>query len=115
MTSAYRRSRSELPSFVLRLYVTGRDPSSVRAIANIEEVLREYLPNGSTLDIVDILRHPQRGVRDQILVVPTLVKLIPAPVRRIFGDLSDREQLLAGLGLTSSDRRTGQRGEEESK
>ena len=107
MTQVERRMRRRLPGFVLRLFIADHDPSAVNASSIIEEVVREYLPRGSTLEIIDILSDPQRGVEDGILVTPTLIKVAPAPVRRIFGDLSDRPKLLGALGLTESDRRAG--------
>ncbi len=72
----------------------------MRAIANLEAVCREFLPDGCELEIIDILREPQRGLGDKIMVTPTLIKVAPPPVRRIFGDLSDRARLLDALGLT---------------
>ena len=86
--------------FVVRLYVADRESTAVRAIANLEAVCREFLPNGCELEIIDILREPQRGLDDSIMVTPTLIKLAPPPVRRIFGDLSKRGRLLDALGLT---------------
>ena len=107
MSQVERRLRRRLAAFVLRLYVANHDVTSVKATTIIEQVLRDYLPHGSTLDVVDILSDPQRGVDDGILVTPTLIKLAPSPLRRIFGDMSDRPKLLAALGLAESDRRPG--------
>ena len=87
-------------SFVVRLYVADREATAVRAIANLEALCREFLPNGCELEIIDILREPQRGLDDNIMVTPTLIKLAPRPVRRIFGDLSNRGRLLDAMGLT---------------
>jgi len=86
--------------FVLRLYVADRESTAVRAMANLEAMCREFLPDGCDLEIIDILREPQRGLGDKIMVTPTLIKVAPPPVRRIFGDLSDRARLLDALGLT---------------
>ncbi len=72
----------------------------MRAMANLEAMCREFLPDGCKLEIIDILREPQRGLGDNIMVTPTLIKLAPQPVRRIFGDLSNRGRLLDALGLT---------------
>jgi circadian clock protein KaiB len=69
-------------------------------MANLEAMCREFLPDGCKLEIIDILREPQRGLGDNIMVTPTLIKLAPQPVRRIFGDLSNRGRLLDALGLT---------------
>ncbi len=86
--------------FALRLYVADRESTAVRAMANLEAMCREFLPDGCDLEIIDIMREPQRGLDDNIMVTPTLIKLAPLPVRRIFGDLSDRGRLLDALGLT---------------
>ncbi len=86
--------------FVVRLYVADQESTAVRAIANLEAVCREFLPDGCELEIIDILREPQRGLADNIMVTPTLIKLAPPPARRIFGDLSNRARLLDALGLT---------------
>jgi circadian clock protein KaiB len=86
--------------FVVRLYVADRELTAVRAIANLEALCREFLPDGCELEIIDILREPQRGLDDNIMVTPTLIKLAPPPARRIFGDLSNRARLLDALGLT---------------
>src|SRR5207253_11086179 len=87
-------------SFVVRLYVADREATAVRAIANLEALCREFLPRGCELEIIDILREPQRGLDDSIMIAPTLSKLAPPPVRRIFGDLSTRGRLLDAMGLT---------------
>src|SRR2546426_162396 len=86
--------------FVVRLYVADGEATAVPAIPNLEALSREFLPNGCELEIIDILRGPQRGLDDSIMVPPTLIKLAPPPVRRIFGDLSNRGRLLDALGLT---------------
>jgi len=95
-----RKRRDRREPFVLRLYVADRESTAVRAMANLEAMCREFLPDGCKLEIIDILREPQRGLGDNIMVTPTLIKLAPQPVRRIFGDLSDRGRLLDALGLT---------------
>ena len=98
MTMERRPDRRE--PFVVRLYVADREATAVRAIANLEAFCREFLPDRCELEIIDILREPQRGLNDSIMVTPTLIKLAPPPVRRIFGDLSNRGRLLDALGLT---------------
>jgi circadian clock protein KaiB len=95
-----RKRRDRREPFVLRLYVADRESTAVRAMANLEAMCREFLPDGCKLEIIDILREPQRGLYDNIMVTPTLIKLAPQPVRRIFGDLSNRGRLLDALGLT---------------
>ncbi len=83
----------------LRLYVTGRSPNSVRAIENLRLVCEQYLAGQYDIEIVDLLENPRLAADDQILAVPTLVKKLPPPIRKIVGDLSDTDRLLVGLQL----------------
>lgn len=84
---------------VLRLFVTGATPRSVRAIENLREVLESELPGRYDLEVIDIYQHPEAASEHQVIAAPTLVKLFPEPVRRIIGDLSDVERVLRGLGI----------------
>jgi circadian clock protein KaiB len=84
---------------VLRLYVTGKTPSSLRAIANVKEVCEQYLPGRYQLLVIDIYQQPVLAEEDQILVAPTLVKRSPGAPRKIIGDLSNRDRVLKGLDL----------------
>ena len=83
----------------LRLYVTGRSPNSVRAIENLQLACEQYLAGQYHIEIVDLLENPRLAADDQILAVPTLVKKLPPPIRKIVGDLSDTDRLLVGLQL----------------
>ena len=85
--------------YVLRLYVTGPSTRSRRAIVNILDLCREALPGRYDLDVIDIQHDPALAKEAEILASPTLVKLLPLPLRRIIGDMSDRDVLLVGLGL----------------
>ena len=87
------------PKHVLRLYVTGSTTRSTRAIENLRHVLETELPNSYDLEVVDVYEHPEAAAEHQILAAPTLIKLQPEPVRRIIGDLSDRQRVLRGLDL----------------
>lgn len=89
----------EADRHVLRLFVTGATPRSTRAIENLRHVLERELPGRYELEIIDIYQDPQAARTYQILAAPTLVKLLPEPVRRIIGDLSDVERVLHGLGV----------------
>ena len=91
---------------VLRLYVTGSSPRSVRAIANIRKICDEHLQGCHDLEIVDISQHPQLARREQILAAPTLVKMLPLPSRRFVGDMSQFERILLGLGLRDAPKKT---------
>jgi circadian clock protein KaiB len=85
--------------YLLRLYVTGLTPKSVQAIANIKRICAEHLEGRYTLEVIDLYQQPERAREAQIIAAPTLVKELPAPLRRIIGDLADREQVLVGLDL----------------
>ena len=89
------------PPYVLRLFVTGTTARSARAISNLRRVCEERLRGAYVLEVIDIYQHPSAAKEHQIVAAPTLVKMRPLPVRRIIGDLADREHLLAGLGLQS--------------
>ena len=83
----------------LRLYVAGTSPKSLRAIQNAKEICDEHLAGRYELEIIDIFQQPTLAKDDQILAVPTLIKRLPAPLRRFIGDLSDRKVVLVGLDL----------------
>jgi circadian clock protein KaiB len=85
--------------YVLRLYVTGQTPNSVRAIANIKAICEEHLKGRYNLQVVDIYQQPQLAKDEQILAAPTLIKKLPLPLRRLVGDLSTTERVLLGLDL----------------
>ena len=83
----------------LRLYVTGLTPRSVQAIANLKRICAEYLEGRYLLEVIDLYQQPERAREAQIIAAPTLVKELPAPLRRIIGDLADRERVLVALDL----------------
>lgn len=85
--------------YVLRLYVTGMTPRSTEAIATIRAICEERLRGRYDLEVIDIYQHPQLAKDEQIVAVPTLVKKLPAPLRRFIGNLSDVERVLMGLDL----------------
>ncbi|MEZ4241019.1 MAG: circadian clock protein KaiB [Myxococcota bacterium] len=85
--------------YVLRLYITGRTPSSQLALANLKRICREELQDRFELEVVDVLEHPQLAEHEKILATPTLVRRLPPPLRKIIGDLSDTERVLLGLDL----------------
>jgi circadian clock protein KaiB len=91
--------------YVLRLYVAGQTPRSVRSVANIKRICEEYLRGRYVLDVVDLYQQPQLAHDHQIIAVPTLIRKSPPPVRRIIGDLSDTERVLARLSLPDIDER----------
>jgi circadian clock protein KaiB len=83
----------------LRLYVAGQSPKSVRAVDNLRRVCEEHLAGRYTIELVDLMEHPHLARGDEIIAVPTLVRRLPEPMRRIIGDLSDTERVLVGLQL----------------
>jgi circadian clock protein KaiB len=87
------------PRYELRLYVAGMTPRSARAVANIKEICEEHLKGRYTLKVIDLYQQPKLAEGHQIVAVPTLIKKLPVPLRRIIGDLSDRERVLIGLDL----------------
>ena len=83
----------------LRLYVAGQTPKSLRALANLKEICETYLAGKYHIEIIDLLANPQLASGDQILALPTLIRKLPEPVRKIIGDLSNTERVLVGLDL----------------
>jgi circadian clock protein KaiB len=90
--------------YVLRLYITGMTPRSMRAAMNIKEICEKHLKGRYELEIVDILRSPVLAQGEQIIAAPTLVKKLPLPLRKFIGDLSDTERVLLGLDLVEKGR-----------
>jgi circadian clock protein KaiB len=85
--------------YVLRLYVTGMTPRSGRAVKNLRAICNEYLDGQYDLEIIDIYQQPVLTKGEQIIAAPTLIKKLPLPMRRIIGDMSDRERVLVGLDI----------------
>jgi circadian clock protein KaiB len=85
--------------YVLRLYVTGQTPRSLRAIENIKSICEQHLAGRYDLEVIDIYQRPSLAAGERIIAAPTLVKTLPAPIRRFVGDLSDTEKVLFGLDL----------------
>jgi circadian clock protein KaiB len=86
-------------SWNLRLYVAGHTPKSIAAFANLKKICEKYLLCQYTIEVIDLLQNPQLAKGDQILAIPTLVRKLPVPVRKIIGDLSNTERVLVGLDL----------------
>jgi circadian clock protein KaiB len=92
------RSRT-LSTYILKLYVTGKTPRAEKAIANLRRICEEELHGQYELNIIDVLEHPQLAEDEKILATPTLIKRLPPPLRRVIGDLSDKEKVLLGLDV----------------
>ena len=90
------------PGYNLRLYVAGQTPKSMAAIANIRKLCDEYLPGRCTVDIVDLMKDPELAQRHQIVAIPTLIRELPEPIKRIIGDLSNTQRVLLGLDIDQS-------------
>jgi circadian clock protein KaiB len=99
-----RQYNRQKPQFwKLRLYVAGQTPKSIRAFANLKELCEAHLKSRYQIEVVDLLKHPQLARGDQIVAIPTLVRKLPPPVRKIIGDLSSTERVLVGLDLREVD------------
>jgi circadian clock protein KaiB len=83
----------------LRLYIAGNTPKSVTALANLKKYCEEHLKDEYKIEVIDLLKQPQLAAGDQILAVPTLVRKVPVPIRKIIGDLSNEEKVLVGLNI----------------
>jgi circadian clock protein KaiB len=88
--------------YVLRLYVTGMTTRSARAVSNLRAICDEYLDGRYDLEVIDIYQQPVLTKGEQIIAAPTLIKKLPLPMRRIIGDMSNRERVLLGLDLVHS-------------
>ena len=86
-------------AYRLRLYVAGQTPKSVLAFTNLKQICEEHLQGRYEIEIIDLMEHPQLARGDQILAVPTLVRRLPEPIKKIIGDLSNTERVLVGLDL----------------
>jgi circadian clock protein KaiB len=85
--------------WVLRLYVAGQTPKALTAFTNLKKICEDQLKGKYSIEVIDLLINPQLGAEDQILALPTLVRKLPVPVRKIIGDLSNTERVLVGLDL----------------
>jgi len=92
-------SKTVSDEWVLRLYVAGQTPNAIMAFKNLKIICEEQLKGKYEIQVIDLLVNPQFGRDDQILAVPTLVRKLPVPVRKIIGDLSDSERVLIGLDI----------------
>jgi len=90
---------NEPEMWTLRLYVAGQTPKSIAAFANLKVICEEHLAGRYRIEVIDLLENPQLARSDQILAIPTLVRKLPEPVRKIIGDLSNTERVLVGLDL----------------
>ena len=94
--------------YILRLYVTGMTPRSARAVTNLRTICDEHLEGQYDLEVIDIYQQPVLTKGEQIIAAPTLIKKLPLPMRRIIGDMSNRERVLLGLDLVPSRQQSGE-------
>ena len=101
ITKAYEEAirERETSTYLLRLYIIGSSPRSQRAVVSIKKICEEYLKERYELEVIDIYQKKTLDKDEQIIAVPTLIKKLPPPLRRIIGDMSDKERILLGLDL----------------
>lgn len=90
---------TEHDGYILRLYVAGQTPKSIAAIANLNKICDQHLPGRYEIEIIDLMKDPVLAVRHQIVAIPTLIRQLPEPLKRIIGDLSNTEKVLVGLDI----------------
>ncbi len=100
-TEAFEQSlvSRQKETYVLRLYITGTTPQSIRAVANVKTICEEHLHGSYELEVIDLYQQPKLAKGEQIIAAPTLIKKLPLPLRRIIGDMSKAERVLVGLDL----------------
>lgn len=93
------RAKDNVITWELRLYVAGNTPNSIAAFSNLKQICEIHMGGRYRIEIIDLLRNPQLASGDQIIAIPTLVRRLPIPIKKIIGDLSNRERVLIGLDL----------------
>jgi circadian clock protein KaiB len=99
MTSKNSPAEPDEERWQLRLYVAGQTPKSIAAFANLKKICHEHLEGKYSIEVIDLMKNPQLAQGDQILALPTLVRKLPEPMKKIIGDLSDTERVLVGLDI----------------
>jgi circadian clock protein KaiB len=100
---------STMGKYLLKLYITGRTPQGNRAIANLQRICQAELDGQYEMEVIDVIEDPQAAEDARIIATPTLIKALPPPLRRIIGDLSNKEKVLIGLDLSSPGDEEGHR------
>jgi len=98
---AVAKSMEVADRWELRLYVAGQTPKSLNAIANLKKICETHLKGRYRIDVIDLVVHPELARADQIVALPTLIRRLPPPMKRLFGDLSNKERTLVGMELGS--------------
>ncbi|HEU0111538.1 MAG TPA: circadian clock KaiB family protein [Flavisolibacter sp.] len=99
MAKASKATEKKVYKFELRLYVAGNTPKSAAALKNLKRYCEEHLKDQYKIEVIDLLINPQLAEGDQIFAIPTLVRKVPVPIRKIIGDLSNEEKVLVGLNI----------------
>lgn len=94
--------------YTLKLYIVGSSSTSAAALKNLREIIAQQSTTVFQLEVIDVKKHPQLAEEDKILAVPTLLKMLPLPIRKIIGDLSERDKVLLGLDLIPQEKSTNQ-------
>lgn len=94
---AQAAGREDRRDWILRLYIAGQTPKSLTAFANLKRICEEHLPGRYQIEVIDLTKQPQLAQNDQIVALPTLVRKLPEPVKRVIGDLSNVERVLVGM------------------
>lgn len=92
-------TQPKAPEWILRLYVAGQTPKSVAAFSNLKKLCEDHLANRYLIEVIDLSKHPELAQNDQIVALPTLVRKLPEPIKRIIGDLSNSERVMIGMDL----------------
>ena len=101
--SSSSKSKTPTPLWDLRLYIAGNTPKSNAALENLKKFCEEHIPNQYRIEVIDLIKNPKLASGDQILAIPTLVKKVPSPLRKIIGDLSNTERVLVGFDIKPTD------------
>src|SRR5690242_8975063 len=99
MATHRERKPKSRPEYELRLYVAGQTPRAIAALTNLKKICEEHLEGRYSVEVIDLLEQPQLARGDQILAIPTLVRKLPSPLKKVVGDLSNSERVLVGLDL----------------
>ena len=103
MSPRSKRPKTSGPSdsdrWNLRLYVAGQTPRTIAALANLKKICEEHMPNRYEIEVIDLVKNPQLAAGDQIVAIPTLVRKLPKPMKKIIGNLANEERVLVGLDL----------------
>jgi len=106
-------TQDEFDIWILKLYVAGQTSKSLAAFANLKKICEEHLSGRYRIEIVDLLKNPQLAKGDQIIAVPTVVRQLPPPVKKLIGDLANTERVLVGLDVVPAARKSKQKAENE--